>query len=103
MLNLSKINAVGKIDYLPTERIENLPKDVTYSVTRLATLDTRFGEKYIMDLNDEKTIYLPRRVETFFNENPEEYHQIVLAVHDNRIAIRFLEGPYNQFTLFEKM
>lgn len=102
-MDFTHINNVGKTpQFLPTVHVKEIEKNKSFKVTRLARVTTKWGPKILVDLDDVKTIYLPVRAFTYFQENPEEFTQMVNLVKERKVYIRFLGGSYNPFEFSSK-
>ena len=52
-MDLAKINEIAENSYLPTKKLKELEKDITYMVTALRQVKTKYGLMTKVVINEE--------------------------------------------------
>lgn len=61
-MDLAQLNAIARGQFKPTKKVADLKKDYKYMVTKVKQVSTRFGDKVVVEIDDEFQMFLPSKV-----------------------------------------
>lgn len=103
-MDFARLNAVAETGgFLPTKRLASLTPLTEYRITRLKRVQTQWGPKVLADLEREFTVFLPKRIMDFLDNDKEQLETMVAAAANGHLALKFIGGIENklQFKILE--
>jgi len=95
-MDFSQINKIGKVsEFLPTKKLSDLTIGTDYRITGVRNVQTKYGPRITIDVNDELTCFLPQRFVKAFEENTALFHQMVAAARDNNLLMNYQGTKFN--------
>ncbi|KAK0070989.1 hypothetical protein PV325_013727 [Microctonus aethiopoides] len=95
-MDFSKLNEVSCLkNFLPTKSLNELKGESQNPVTSVKMVKTKFGQSIIATINDEFTVFLPKR-NTEFLLKDELYKQISEAANNFKLTLHYIGGKYPQ-------
>jgi hypothetical protein len=96
-MDLSKLNEVGRLEtFLPTKKLSELEVSKNYQITSIRKVQTKYGPRITVDLENINTVFLPARMAKMLNDDDDLFEKMVLASDENQLHLRYLGGQYNQ-------
>lgn len=89
-MDLSKVNGVGRIDFLPKKTLNDLKIDEVYKVTAIRQVKTMFGSRVVVHINKEFQMFLPTRFQNFFVQEHEQLLNLQIEVKKDRLHMKHL-------------
>lgn len=80
---------------LPTKKIKELNLEVIYKVTELRKVQTKYGAKVIITIDDTFVVFLPARASKMLEEHEELFIELVESCSQNKLSVQYLGGQYN--------
>ena len=72
LMDLKKINAVAGRSCLETKKVIDLVVYDPYVVSRVREIPTKFGNKVILEIEDEFQFFLPNQLQLYLTNEPQE-------------------------------
>lgn len=95
-MDFSLINKVGTVSqYLPVKKLSALTVGEDYKITSMRTVQTKWGMRVTIDVNNELSCFLPQRFGKAFEENDTLFRQMLAAAHDNNLLMQYLGTEFN--------
>lgn len=92
----SGINEVAKkSDYLPSKKLHELEVNGDYLITDIRPAKTKYGRKFIVEVQCEFTVFLPSRVSDILNEDTNVLSELVEAAHASQLSMKYIGGKLN--------
>ena len=95
-MDLSAINEIARGGSLPTKKLSDVEHDHSFMVIPLRRVKTKYGPKYVANLEDKFQIFLPSRVcsalekdEDMFNNMAEAANKLKLFVTCKNSGVEF--------------
>ena len=88
-MDFNAVNKIAKLEFKPTKKVSDLTDGLIYKVSLLKQVNTKYGLKVAAELNDEFEIFLPRRLNTYFEQQKEEFLKFQEEVGNDRLYIKF--------------
>ena len=103
-VDFSKLNGRLSTKYLPLIRISDLDLDRVYTITRIQRLTNEYGPTIVIDLENQHTRYLPKRVVSLLSdkEGQEVHQQIENSITNHTIGYIFTKDRQHQFVPVKK-
>lgn len=86
-MDLTQLNVIARGEFKPTKKVSELEKGCNYMITKLKQVETRFGEKVVIELNEEFQLFLPAKVSTALIENQKLLDD--MAANANKLKLFF--------------
>ena len=86
-MDLSAINEIAHGGFLPTKKLSDVEHDHSFMVIALRWVNTKFGPKYVANLEDEFQIFLPSRVYTTLEKDEDMFNNMAAAANKLRLFI----------------
>lgn len=85
--------------FLPTIKYADLPVTQVYTITRIKRITNDYGPTIVIDLNNEFTLYLPKRTVDLFNgpEGEEDFNSIEEAVSESGVGFKKASSGNHEF------
>lgn len=100
-MDFSKVNSVGRNDFLPKKSLSDLNVGEHFKVTSLKQVKTQFGSRIVITINAEYQVFLPTRFHAFFDQEREKFTNMETEVNNNRLFMKYLGNRklefFNQF------
>ena len=84
---MDKLNNIAQ-GYLPTKKVSDL-ENIRYQITKVGKVNTKFGTKVVVDLNNEFQLFLPSRISSVILQDNECYKQIIEAIEKNKCSMTY--------------
>lgn len=95
-MDLQKANAVGRFEgFLPTKPLAELVVNGCYDVTKIKKVQTKYGSRFIAELNKDFTTFLPARFTKLFEEEENTLASVQEAAASKKLEMIFIGGKYN--------
>ena len=89
-MDLAKFNEIARGDYLPTKKVTELEKNHNFLVTALKSVKTRYGDRFVADLDDEFRIFLPTRVSIALEKDGDFRLKLDDAIQHSKLFVTYL-------------
>lgn len=86
-MDLSELNSVGRVEFLPTKKLAELTLNRAYSVSKLKQVQTKFGPRYLVELEGEFDMFLSKRISDHLLTHESLVIQLQDAVQHMRLQI----------------
>lgn len=96
-MDFSKINCIGRSDFLPKRNLSDLIPGEIYNLTSIKRVKTIYGQKTVLILNQEFQIFLPTRFNTFFDKEPEQFTNLQSEVAHDKVIMKYLGNRLFEF------
>lgn len=95
-MDFSKINSVARtVGYLPTKKLGDLETNKVYKISEIKWVKTQLGQQVVVGVNNEWNTYLPNRLVKFLQDDPEQFSQLVAAIPENHLHMRYIGGRFH--------
>lgn len=94
-MDLQKLNQICNNTFLPKKRMSELEKETVYMVTQIKSVNTRFGLRFVVTLNEEFQVFLPDRTAKFLEKNENVTEE--MREKANKYALGFTYHGDNKF------
>lgn len=92
-MNLEELNKVSRLDdFLPVIKPKDLTIGELYNITEIKVVKTKYGSSVILELNEEFSLFLPRRITKFILKSDETLKNFTDRVKAKAMGIRSLGG-----------
>lgn len=105
-MDFSGINAITQqSEYLPTKKLKDLQVQGDYIVSDIRMVKTKYGDRYIAEIEGEYTVFLPARVIRAFQQNPSMFEELLNTARAGHLLMKYLGGHLNgiEFHTCEKL
>lgn len=97
-MDFSNINKISRLDeFMPTKKLMDLDIGKDYKVTELKMVQSKFGSQVVVGIDNAFSVFLPTRISNAFQNDRQQYQQMIETCTDNHLYIRYIGGKYNQF------
>lgn len=87
-MDFSRINKVGHLsEFLPVIRLAELTVEKEYNVTNVRRVQTKWGVRIIIELENEFSCFLPVRFAKLFDEDDALLQQMISVVQEKKNLI----------------
>lgn len=95
-MDFTGINKVGTIaEFLPTKKLSELTAQSEYPISDIRAVQTKFGKKFIADVSDEFTVFLPTRLVKVLDEDTVMFEKLLAAAKGGHLNMKYFGGKYN--------
>lgn len=95
-MDFTKINEItNQSNYLPTKKLKDLQVQGDYKISDIRMVKTRYGDKYIAEIQSEYTIFLPARVIKAFEQNPAIFEEMLKSTRAGQLSMKYIGGTWN--------
>lgn len=95
-MDFSRINKVGKAaEFLPTKKMHELELEKDYKISNLRRVQTKWGSRIIIDIEDKFTCFLPTRFVKLFEEDTTLFAEIQAAALNNNLLMQYFGSKFN--------
>lgn len=98
-MDLMKLNIVAGKQYLPKKAILDLTVGESYQVTSLKQVNTSWGIKSVITIDNEFQVFLPPRIHALFVEDKQLLVNLQQQIEENKLHIKHLGECCLEFTL----
>lgn len=103
-MNFDRLNAVAKGEHRTVKKISELVLNQLYSIQNIRKATTRYGEKVIVDIEDDVYCYLPARVgKELLADGEEGLREFLSQLEVSEVCIRRIEGRFNPIEFLIKL
>lgn len=96
-MDFTRINQVGLLEaLLPFKKLSELELQKDYRVTALKNSQTRWGSRFVMDLDNQCSCYLPERFVKVFEDASELFKQMSEAAANNNLIMQYHGTKFNK-------
>lgn len=96
-MNFNTLNSIARGPFLPKKRFSDLNVNETYAITKIRQVNTKYGVKTVVEIDEEFQLFLPNRVCKALDENEELFHQLAAKVNKYELCIKYLGGDKIEF------
>ena len=89
-MDLAKFNEIARGGFLPTKKVNELEKNHKFMVTALKSVKTRYGDRFVADLDDEFRIFLPTRVSLTLEKDGNFRSKLDEAIGESKLFVTYL-------------
>lgn len=90
---LDSLNCIAsESDYLPKIKMNELRKDENYLITKIKKINTKYGEKIVLELSDQWQFFVPKRVNDTIINDDEMYEYLNEHVQRMKLFMRYLSS-----------
>lgn len=102
-MNLEEINKVGRVaKFLPTTKSAELVVNKDYIITDMKIVKTKFGNRILVELEEETTVFLPPRLTEALTKTSDTFEDMKRRVDEKKLCLRSLGGEaYTKFEFVE--
>ena len=83
--------------YLPTKKLSDLSLDTLYNVSKIKKVQTKFGLKVVLELNNQFDIFLPKKVCDLLIQKDNLYHEFVEKMNAGNLKLKSLGSCLIEF------
>lgn len=95
-MDFSRINKVGALtEFLPLKKLCDLKTDIDYKITNIRNVNTKWGSRITIDVENEFTCFLPYRFVKAFDEDEEMFRQMEASAQSGTLLMRYHGTKYN--------
>lgn len=95
-MDFAKINQIASgCQFLPCKKLKELEEGKNYHLTSIRKVETKYGLKIKVDIDNEFTVFLPARM-TKIAQDATTFANFVTAVEENQVTLHYIGGPYNK-------
>lgn len=95
-MDFSRINKVGTLtEFLPVKKLCELKTDRDYKITNIKNVNTKWGSRITIDVENEFTCFLPSRFVKAFEEDEEMFRQMNASAQSGALLMQYLGTKYN--------
>ena len=98
-MDLSEVNAVSTSAFKPTKRLEDLEDNTSFTVSDIKWVNTRYGMKTVVELDDSFQDFLPKRVNDLVDKKQKVYDDLCNAVQKNKLCLHTFKKGFFEFQL----
>ncbi|KAK0071745.1 hypothetical protein PV325_012424, partial [Microctonus aethiopoides] len=80
----------------PFSSWKELEAGTNYIVSEIKNVKTRFGEKNVVTINGEFTVFLSTRIVTYLLNDREQYELLEDASNNGDLRMHYIGGKYGQ-------
>ncbi|KAK0073008.1 hypothetical protein PV326_013878 [Microctonus aethiopoides] len=92
-LDFTKLNRISRTDaFLPKKPWSELQPQTKYDVTSMKIVKTKFGDRIVITIDDQYSVFLPERIVKFLLNDGEQFLQMVEAVENHDLVIHYIGG-----------
>lgn len=92
----SAINEITKQSaYLPSKPLKELEVNGDYGVSDIRSASTKWGQRYVVEVENKFTVFLPPRVVKAFQRDLEAYEKLLEAAHTGKLSMKYIGGDWN--------
>lgn len=97
-MNFEYINQIGRMEYLPTQKLINLTVEKKYKISLIEKVKTKYGDKVFVELEDSFGVFLPGRMsKVFIEEKPDVLENMIRECKDKKnIYLQYFGGVTNK-------
>ena len=99
-VDFSKLNNKLSTKYLPVIKISDLEREKVYIITRIQRLTNEYGPTIVVDLENQHTLYLPKRVVSLLSDDDEGqgfYRMIENSITTGTVGYTFTGDRQHKF------
>lgn len=101
-MDFSKINEITKqSNYLPTKKLKDLQVEGDYFISDIRMIKTKYGDRYIAEIQSEFTVFLPARVIKAFQQNSTMFEELLKSVRAGQLSMRYIGGNLNGIEFYK--
>lgn len=89
-MDFETLNRICSNSFLPRKSLSELQKDVAYIVTQIKRVNTRFGAKVVVVLNEEFQVFLPDRASRALDKNENLYDEMAAKANKYDLSLIYL-------------
>ena len=89
-MDIEKLNKV--VQNLPTKKTTELDKSHTFLVTGIRKVDTRYGTKVVVELDNECQTFLPIRMSSAMINDEKLFENIKTSIDNEKLYIHFVNS-----------
>lgn len=103
-MNFEKLNLVGQQSYLPKKKLADLEINKKFKITKVKQVNTKFGNKVYVELEDSFGVFLPSRVSKFIEKCQDEWDAMIKESETGNLYLQYPGGYINmiQFGNFQE-
>ena len=90
------INSEARKSYLPRKTLKELVVGEKYKVTRIKKVDTKYGEKVVLELASFQ-LFLPKALNVFLITNDDAYKYLELQIDTREVFMESMGGAAIKF------
>lgn len=98
-MDFSRINRISYIkSFLEIKKLSELSLDTDYAVSDIRAVESPYGTRFTMDVDNKFTCYLPVRFTKAFEEDKELFKQMAESAVKGALLMRYHGGQYHSIT-----
>ena len=95
-MNFEKLNEAGEgKHFLPTIKLKELKVNEIYIVTDVKRVQTKFGARIVVELENKFSVFLPKRMVKVFYEDKDLLDHLKNCCDKNQLKLKYLGGVYD--------
>ncbi|KAK0073289.1 hypothetical protein PV326_013561 [Microctonus aethiopoides] len=92
-LDFTKLNRISRTDaFLPKKPWSELQPQTKYDVTSMKIVKTKYGDRIVIIIDDEYSVFLPERIAQFLLNDGEQFLQMLEAVKNQDLVIHYIDA-----------
>ena len=89
-MDLKKLNTIAQKTCLTTKKLTDLEIHRTYVVSRVRDVQTKFGDKVILEVDEEFQFFLPNQLQLYFTKEPNQLTCMKAEVERGTLLVEYL-------------
>ena len=95
-MDFRKLNSIAKLKRRTLRKISDLDLEVDYNIENIRKVATKYGEKVVVDLEENSCCYLPHRVSNeLLSEDERGFQGFKEQLKESTVKLRRLDGQWN--------
>lgn len=98
-MDFSRINKISYIkNFLEIKKLSELSLDSDYTVSDIRAVESPYGTRFTIDVDNKFACYLPVRFTKAFEEDKELFQQMAESAVNGSLLMRYHGGQYHSIT-----
>ena len=98
-MDLQEINRIELSRFLPTHKFSSHTVEEKYKIMGVKQMNTKFGKKIYVELNDSFGVYLPARISKFVENHEDFLNNMIAEFKKGDLYLQYFAGGNNAFEL----
>lgn len=95
-MDFARINKVGQTAaFLPVKKLSELELKKDYSISDIRTVQTKWGTRIVIDVENTFACFLPARFVLLFEKDDQLFQQMIAAARENNLAMEYRGTKFN--------
>lgn len=92
-------NKVGALEHiLPTKKLADLEVGKDHQIYDIRSVTTKYGKRYIAEIEGQYTVFLPARLAKAFDLNEDEFNKLLEYAHKRQLCMETTADKWSKIT-----